>query len=57
MKTTIARIAVSLLLSTAAFTAVAAMPGVRVELADTARHFVMYDEPEWMYARIDQFLR
>ena len=35
----------------------AGLPGARVELADTARHFVMYDEPEWMYARIDQFLQ
>jgi pimeloyl-ACP methyl ester carboxylesterase len=31
--------------------------GVRIELADSARHFVMYDDPEWMYARIDQFLK
>jgi N-formylmaleamate deformylase len=30
---------------------------VKVELAETARHFVMYDDPEWMYARIDQFLQ
>ncbi len=35
----------------------AKLPGVKVELAETARHFVMYDDPEWMYARIDQFLQ
>lgn len=35
----------------------AKLPGVKVELADTARHFIMYDEPDWMYARIDQFIR
>ncbi|WP_374585158.1 alpha/beta fold hydrolase [Pseudoduganella sp.] len=35
----------------------AKLPGVKVELADSARHFIMYDEPEWMYARIDQFIR
>ncbi|WP_028100334.1 alpha/beta fold hydrolase [Pseudoduganella violaceinigra] len=35
----------------------AKLPGVKVELADTARHFMMYDEPEWMYARIDQFIQ
>lgn len=35
----------------------ARLPGVKVELADTARHFIMYDEPDWMYARIDQFIR
>lgn len=35
----------------------AKLPGVKVELADTSRHFIMYDEPEWMYARIDQFIQ
>jgi pimeloyl-ACP methyl ester carboxylesterase len=35
----------------------AKLPGVKVELADSARHFIMYDEPEWMYARIDQFIQ
>lgn len=35
----------------------ARLPGVKVELADSARHFIMYDEPEWMYARIDQFIQ
>ncbi|HEY1150268.1 MAG TPA: alpha/beta hydrolase [Pseudoduganella sp.] len=35
----------------------AKLPGARIELADTARHFMMYDEPDWMYARIDQFLK
>lgn len=32
------------------------LPGVRVEIADTARHFIMYDDPAWMYDRIDNFL-
>jgi pimeloyl-ACP methyl ester carboxylesterase len=32
------------------------LPNVQFELTDTARHFIMYDDPEWMYARIDQFL-
>jgi pimeloyl-ACP methyl ester carboxylesterase len=35
----------------------ARLPGVKVEMAETARHFIMYDEPEWMYARIDQFIQ
>ncbi|MBB3223155.1 alpha/beta fold hydrolase [Pseudoduganella umbonata] len=35
----------------------ARLPGVRVEMADTARHFIMYDDPAWMYDRIDQFLK
>ena len=33
------------------------LSGVQIELADNARHFIMYDDPDWMYARIDQFLK
>lgn len=32
------------------------LPGVKVEIADSARHFIMYDDPAWMYDRIDRFL-
>jgi pimeloyl-ACP methyl ester carboxylesterase len=32
------------------------LPGVHVALADTARHFIMLDDPAWMYDRIDHFL-
>ncbi|TFW29479.1 alpha/beta fold hydrolase [Duganella callida] len=32
------------------------LPGVKVELADNARHFIMYDDPAWLYDRIDHFL-
>jgi hypothetical protein len=32
------------------------LPNVKVELADNARHFIMYDDPAWMYDRIDNFL-
>ncbi|APA69613.1 alpha/beta fold hydrolase [Janthinobacterium sp. 1_2014MBL_MicDiv] len=35
----------------------AQLPGVQVALADTARHFIMYDQPDWMFGRIEQFLR
>ncbi|WP_229487739.1 alpha/beta fold hydrolase [Pseudoduganella lutea] len=35
----------------------AKLPGVQVEIADTARHFIMYDDPAWMYDRIDRFLK
>jgi pimeloyl-ACP methyl ester carboxylesterase len=35
----------------------AKLPNVQIAMAATARHFVMVDEPEWMYARIDQFLQ
>ena len=34
----------------------AQLPGVRIALADTARHYLMYDQPDWMVARIEQFL-
>ena len=32
------------------------LPGVKVVMAETARHFIMYDEPDWMHAQIEQFL-
>ena len=32
------------------------LPGVQIVMAETARHFIMYDQPDWMYARIEQFL-
>lgn len=34
-----------------------ALPGVQLAMADTARHFIMVDDPDWMYARIDEFLK
>lgn len=34
----------------------AQLPGARIEMADTARHFIMYDQPDWMFGRIEQFL-
>jgi len=33
------------------------LPGVQIELADSARHFIMYDERDWMLERIDHFLK
>jgi pimeloyl-ACP methyl ester carboxylesterase len=33
------------------------LPGVTIELNDNARHFMMYDDPNWMYDRIDNFLK
>ncbi|WP_295995634.1 alpha/beta hydrolase [Rugamonas sp.] len=33
------------------------LPGVTIEMSDTARHFIMYDDADWLYARIDQFLK
>ncbi|TWI65101.1 pimeloyl-ACP methyl ester carboxylesterase [Pseudoduganella lurida] len=34
----------------------AQLAGVKIEMADTARHFIMFDAPAWMYDRIDAFL-
>jgi pimeloyl-ACP methyl ester carboxylesterase len=33
------------------------LAGVKVEMADNARHFIMFDDPAWMYDRIDTFLK
>lgn len=35
----------------------AGLPGVRLMLHDTARHFVMYDDPEGLFREIDGFLQ
>ncbi len=32
------------------------LPDVQIRLNDTARHFIMWDDPEWMFAHIDAFL-
>ena len=34
----------------------AQLTGVKVEMADNARHFIMLDDPLWMYDRIAQFI-
>jgi pimeloyl-ACP methyl ester carboxylesterase len=34
----------------------AQLKGAKIEMADNARHFIMYDDPAWMYDRIDNFL-
>ncbi|MGV3538816.1 MAG: alpha/beta fold hydrolase [Rufibacter sp.] len=35
----------------------AKLPSAEIKVADTARHFIMYDEPAWMYAQMDAFLK
>ena len=30
--------------------------GVRIELNDAARHFIMWDDPQWMFSHMDRFL-
>jgi pimeloyl-ACP methyl ester carboxylesterase len=32
------------------------LSGVKVEISDSGRHFLMYDDPQWMYQRMDAFL-
>ena len=32
------------------------LSGVQIEMAPTARHFIMYDQPDWMFSRMDAFL-
>lgn len=34
----------------------AKLAGARIEMTDTARHFVMWDDPEWMFKLMDEFL-
>jgi pimeloyl-ACP methyl ester carboxylesterase len=31
-------------------------PHVTIEVNDSSRHFIMYDEPEWFYGQVDRFL-
>jgi len=35
----------------------AKLAGVKIEMADHARHFIMYDDPDWMFERMDAFLQ
>ena len=34
----------------------AKLAGVRIEVTDTARHFIMWDDPNWMFGLMDRFL-
>jgi pimeloyl-ACP methyl ester carboxylesterase len=34
----------------------AKLKGVEIQVTDTASHFIMWDDPDWMFARIDPFL-
>ncbi|MBJ7312596.1 alpha/beta fold hydrolase [Rugamonas sp. CCM 8940] len=33
------------------------LAGVTIELSDNARHFIMYDDPAWLYDRVDHFIK
>ena len=35
----------------------AKLDGVQIAVTDTARHFIMWDDPNWMFAQMDRFLR
>lgn len=32
------------------------LPHLHFEMSDHARHFIMFDDPQWFYARLDKFL-
>ncbi len=34
----------------------ARLDGVKISITDTARHFIMLDDPQWMFAQIESFL-
>jgi pimeloyl-ACP methyl ester carboxylesterase len=34
----------------------AKLKGVEIEITDTAHHFIMWDDPEWMFRHLDRFL-
>lgn len=33
------------------------LEGVTIEVADTARHFIMYDDPQWLLEHMEKFLK
>ncbi len=35
----------------------AKLAGVQVAMSDVGRHFIMYDDTQWMFARMDEFLK
>jgi pimeloyl-ACP methyl ester carboxylesterase len=34
----------------------AKLSGVEIQVTDTAHHFIMWDDPEWMFGHLDRFL-
>jgi len=34
----------------------AKLAGVEIEVTDTAHHFIMWDDPDWMFTHLDRFL-
>ncbi|HLW77516.1 MAG TPA: alpha/beta hydrolase [Bryobacteraceae bacterium] len=33
------------------------LKGVEIHVSDSARHFIMWDDPNWMFAHMDEFLK
>jgi pimeloyl-ACP methyl ester carboxylesterase len=36
---------------------VTSVKNVQVELSDTAKHFIFYDDPQWFFEKVDAFIR
>jgi hypothetical protein len=36
---------------------VASVKDVRVEISDTAKHFIFYDDPTWFFEKVDTFIK
>lgn len=36
---------------------VATVKNVKVELSDTAKHFIFYDDPQWFFEKVDSFIQ
>lgn len=36
---------------------VASVKNVKVELADAAKHFIFYDDPQWFFEKVDAFIK
>jgi pimeloyl-ACP methyl ester carboxylesterase len=32
------------------------LAGVEIQVTDTAHHFIMWDDPDWMFGHLDRFL-
>jgi len=35
----------------------AKLKGVEIQVTDKAHHFIMWDDPEWMFGHLDRFLK
>ncbi len=35
----------------------AKLPNVEFQVSDTAHHFIMWDDPDWMFQQLDRFVK